>query len=87
MAARGSKIGRIREYFRSADIDEAEVVFALVGEDMARRKQKSQPTLPFERTRRAKRPKKSSAEPAPHQTEVATSTVLPTGPGTESITQ
>jgi len=64
--ARGSKIGKIREYFRTAELDEAEVVFALVDQDIAKRKQPVQESIPFTRPRRAKRTKKSNAEPAEH---------------------
>lgn len=53
MALRVSKIGRIRDYFKSADIDEVEVVLALVQKDVnARTSATSQPALPFHKKAR-----------------------------------
>ena len=59
MAARGLKISRIREYFREAELDEAEVVLTLVQKDVAERKAvTSQPALPFYKKPRKPRTKK-----------------------------
>lgn len=70
MAPRSSKIGRIRAYFKEADLDEADVVLQLVTKDVAERHSvTSQPALPFHKKVRKPRAKKSNAEPADHHTE------------------
>lgn len=58
MAGRMS-IARIREYFRTVDIDEADVVLTLVSKDVAERHRAvSQPALPFHKKPRKQRVKK-----------------------------
>ena len=69
--ARAMSITKVREYFKSAPYDEAEVVLTLVQKDMAERnKVTSQPVLPFHKKPRTRR-KKAAGEPAPHPADQA----------------
>ena len=74
--AKGSAITRVREYFKSAPLDEVEVVFQLVSKDLAGRKVvTSRPVTPIR-----KRSRKVVATPAVATT-VATSSEQETANG------
>jgi hypothetical protein len=58
MASRGSQLSRVRQYFRTADIDEVEVAFELVKRDLAERMSKVQGPV----AAKVKRPRRTKAQ-------------------------
>lgn len=70
--ARGASIVKIREYFRTASLDEAEVVLQLVTKDVAERQTVVSPPIPnVPRKRRARRAKAVTAQRSLEQAQAA----------------
>jgi hypothetical protein len=58
MASRGSQLSRVRQYFKTADIDEIEVAFELVKRDLAERMSK----IDGPKVAKVKRPRRTKAQ-------------------------